>query len=56
MVHKAILRDVTVTGKAEVVVAVKEMIAADVYDEPDDQSSEIKKIYEFQHEMLIMRY
>lgn len=57
IVYKAMLRDMTVTNKVEAEVAVKEMIRADIYDDPDDQENrEVKKIYEFQHEMLIMRY
>lgn len=56
--YKAILRDPALTGEEETIVAIKEMHKNEKQDkeESEQEDDEVKKIYEFQHEMLIMRF
>ena len=53
--YKGILNDPSISPNTALPVAIKEM-QRDIYVDKDDQKEAVRKIYEFQHEMLIMRY
>ena len=53
--YKGILNDPSISPNPKLPVAIKEM-QKDVYVTNDDTNEAIIKIYEFQHEMLVMRF
>ena len=55
IVYKAVLNDISISTEKDVPVAIKEM-KSDLDDEEVPSAEALRKIYEFQHEMLIMRY